>query len=307
MAATIGRQDSRRGNRHEAGARSKRADRRQVRGAGPAERSGDDQHPAEVSLVRLGGARRNDLAHALARQQFEMLTLDLVEQRQRNPDVGDDQIARVRVGWRKDERNLRRAERDRHRRFDGRPLERRAVGGDAGRQIDRHDRDAEPVQIGHDGFEEARERAAEAGSEDGVDDELAIRQVAEVQLPFLRVGDLDDRHADAAEHLEVGPRVAAHVGHTAQQEDGGVDAPLHERSRDHEPVAAVAATAADDTHPARRQVVERRLHGRDSLTPGILHQDDRRDPDVLDRASIRFAHLFGVEHSHGPGRAYCLC
>ncbi len=128
-----------------------------------------------------------------------------------------------------------------------------------------------------------------------------------MQLPFLRVGDLDDRHADAAEDLEVGARVAAHLSDAAEQEDRGLDAALHQRARDDEAVAAVVAAAADDADAARSEIVERRLHRRHRLPAGILHQHDRGDADVLDRTAIRFAHLFRVEHSHGPGRAYCLC
>ena len=236
-----------------------------------------------------------------------MRPLELVEQRERDADVGDDEIARVRIGRRKDERNLRRRQRDRHRRVDGWSIERRRVGRHACRQIDRDDWSAEAVEIGDDGLEESRERSAKAGTEDRVDHELALRELAEVQLPLLRVGDLDDGHADAAEHFEVGARVPAHVGHASQQEHRCVDAALHERAGDHEPVAAVVATAADDADAARRQVVERGLHGRHGLTAGVLHQHDRRNADVLDRAAIRLAHLFGVEHSHGSGRAYCLC
>ena len=279
-----------------------------MRRAGPARRSGDDEHAAEVALVRVGGARRHDLAHALAGQQLEMLPLELVEERQRNPDVGDHQIARVGVGRRKHERNLRRRERHRHRRFDRRSprAPRCRPTRPVGRSIATIGH-AEAVEVGDDGLEKSRERAAEAGAEDRVDDQLAIRELAEVQLPLLRVGDLDNRHADAAEDFEVGPRVAAHLGHAAEQEHDVVDAALHERARDDEPVAAVVAAAADDADAARRQVVERRFHRRHRLAAGVLHQHDRRDPDVLDRAAIRLAHLFGVEHSHGPGRAYCLC
>ena len=119
-----------------------------------------------------------------------------------------------------------------------------------------------------------------------------------MQLPLLRVGDLDDGHADPAQYLEVGPRIAAHVGDTAEEEDGRVDAALHQSARDHESVAAVVAAATHHPDAAGRKIVERRFHRRDRLTPGILHQHDRRNPDVLDRAAIGFAHLFGVEHSH---------
>jgi hypothetical protein len=56
-----------------------------------------------------------------------------------------------------------------------------------------------------------------------------------VELPLLRARDLDDGHADAAEHLEVGARVAANARDAPQQKDRGLDASLHERARDDEP------------------------------------------------------------------------
>jgi hypothetical protein len=237
-------------------------------------------------------------ARCAAPVQLEVLPVHLVEERQRNPDVRDHEIARVRVRRRKDQRDLRRRERHRHRGLDGGSVDGGAVGRETRGQVDRDNRHAQAVQVGDDGLEKPGERTAEAGAEDRVDDEIAVRELARVQLPLLRARDLDHGHADAAEHLEVRARVAADLGHAPQQKDGGVDAALHERARDHEPVAAVVATAADDAHAARREVVERRLHRGHRLASGILHEHDRRDPDVLYRAAIGLAHLFGIEHSH---------
>ena len=90
--------------------------------------------------------------------------LDLVEQRERNADVGDHEIAAVRVGRRQDERDLRRRERHRHRRFDRLPFHIGGVGGDAGRQIDRDDRHAEAVHVGDDGLEQSAELSVKAGA-----------------------------------------------------------------------------------------------------------------------------------------------
>ena len=72
-----------------------------------------------------------------------------------------------------------------------------------------------------------------------------------------------------------------------------------------EAVAAVVAAAAEDADATRRQVVEGRLHRRDRLAPGVLHQHDRRNADVVDRPAIRLAHLLGVEHSHPVERTAC--
>ena len=161
MAATIGTHGSRRRDRDEARARSQRAERRQVRGAASADRSGDDQHAAEVSFVRVGRARGSQLAHALARQQLEIRTIELVDDRGRDADVGDHEVAGVGVGRRQDERQLRRRQRDGHRRLDGLPVELVRVGRQAGRQIDRDDWNAEAVDVGDDGLEQSRERRRE--------------------------------------------------------------------------------------------------------------------------------------------------
>ena len=172
------------------------------------------------------------------------------------------------------------------------------VGRHAGRQIDRHDRHAEAVDVGDDGFEQPGQRPVKAGADDGIDDQVALGDFAEVQLPLLRVGDLDDGQADAAEDLEVGARVAAHVADAAEQEHGRLDAALRQRARDDEAVAAVVAAAAQHADLARGQVVERRFHRRDRLPAGVLHQHDRRNADVVDRLTIGLAHLLRVEHSH---------
>ena len=139
-------------------------------------RSGDDQDAAEVALVRVGRARRHELAHALARQELEVRSLELVEHRIRDADVGDHQIAAVRIGGRKDQRDLRRAERHRHRRFDRLAFDLVRVGRHAGRQIDRHDRHAEPVDVGDDGLEQPAQLAVKPGAENRVDDRDRTRR-----------------------------------------------------------------------------------------------------------------------------------
>ena len=51
----------------------------------------------------------------------------------------------------------------------------------------------------------------QAGAEDGVDDQRALGDLGEVQLPALLVADLDDRDAEPAEDVEIGACVAADV------------------------------------------------------------------------------------------------
>ena len=138
----------------------------------------------------------------------------------------------------------------------------------------------------------------EPGADDRVDDEVALGDLAEVQLPLLRGGDLDDGQADPAEDLEVDPRVAAHVGHAAEQEDGRLDAALRQRARDDEAVAAVVAAPAQHPDLAGGEILERRLHRRHRLAAGVLHQHDRRHADIVDRLPIGFAHLLRIQNSH---------
>ena len=46
------------------------------------------------------------------------------------------------------------------------------------------------------------------------------------------------------------------------------------------------------------EIVERRLHRRHHLAAGVLHQHERRNADVVDRAAIGLAHLLRVQHAH---------
>jgi hypothetical protein len=96
--------------------------------------TGHDENAAEVAFVRVGHARRHDLAHALARQYFVLPSS--LEHRIRDPDVRDDQVSAVRIGRGKDQRDLRRAERDRHRGLDRRAFDHVRVRRHARRQID---------------------------------------------------------------------------------------------------------------------------------------------------------------------------
>ena len=201
--------------------------------------------PLCESAARAGTSSRI----ALARQQLEPRPLELVDHRRRDADVGDHEIAAVGVGGRQDQRNLRRRQRHRHRRLDRLPVELVRVRRHAGRQIDGDDRHAEPVDVGDDRLEQAGQRPVEAGADDRVDDQVALGDLAEVQLPLLRVGDLHDGEADAAEDLEVDARVAADVADAAEQEHRRLDAALRQRPRDDEAVAAVVAAAAQHARP----------------------------------------------------------
>src|SRR5262249_54181151 len=120
----------------------------------------------------------------------------------------------------------------------------------------------------------------------------------DTQTPRLAVGDLDDGEAEAAEDFEVDAGIAANVGDTPDEEHRDVDATLHERPRDHEPVAAVVAAAAQHPYVAFGQVAVNGFHRGHRLAAGVFHENQRRNSDVLDGAAIGFPHLGGVENSH---------
>src|SRR5262249_25650220 len=110
--------------------------------------------------------------------------------------------------------------------------------------------------------------------------------------------DFHDGEPEAPEDFEVHPRVAADVGHAADQKDRDVDAALGERPRDDEAVAAVVAAAAQHGDLPIGQIGVHRLHGRHRLAAGVLHQHQRRNADVVDRATVRLAHLGAVQNPH---------
>ena len=119
-----------------------------------------------------------------------------------------------------------------------------------------------------------------------------------MQLPRLAVADFDDGHAEASEDLEVGSRVAAHVGDAAHQKHRDADAALHQRPGDDKPVAAVVAVAAQHRHLPLEQLAVHGFHRGHDLAAGVFHEHERRDADLVDRPPIGFAHLCGVQDAH---------
>ena len=77
-------------------------------GAGLAGRAGDDEDAAEVALVRVGTARRDQLAHRRTGQQLEVGAVDPFENFVRDADVGDDDVAGAQFRRRQNQWNLRR-------------------------------------------------------------------------------------------------------------------------------------------------------------------------------------------------------
>ena len=128
------------------------------RRAGLAARAGDHQHAAEVALVGVDGARLDEAAHAVAGEQLEARPVEPVDDAGRDADVGDDDLAGLLFRRRQHQRQLRRAERDGDRRFDGVADQVRGVGRHARGQVDGDDRDAGAVEVGDDRLVEAGER-----------------------------------------------------------------------------------------------------------------------------------------------------
>ena len=130
-----------------------------------------------------------------------------------------------------------------------------------------------------------------------------------MQFPGLAVGHFHCGESQTPENLEIDARVAAHVRHSADEEDGHVDAALQQGACDHEAVAAIVAAPAQHRHLMLVKVAMNGFHGRDDLAPRILHEHQRRDADLFDRPAIRFAHLRGIQHSHlsGPSSPCVQC
>ena len=273
-------------------------DRGEMGGTGSSARACHDQHAAEVPLVRFRGARRNDLPHPLAREQLEIRPVEVIDDRMRDADVGDDQIAGMGIGRRKNQRNFRRGQRDRHRCLDRDAVELCSIRGQAGRQIDGDNRHASALTSATTVCSSPVSSPWKPVPSIASTMTLTLRDLAEVELPLLRAGDLDDGQPDAPQHLDVRAGISLHFADAADQEHRRVDAALHQRARDDEAVAAVVAASAQHRHAAHREILERCFHRRDRLASGVLHQHDRRDADLVDRATICLAHLLGVEHAH---------
>ena len=117
----------------------------------------------------------------------------------RNADVGDHELAADALRGRQDVADLRRGQRHRHRRAHGLALHLMRVGR-AARSARPPRRPAvplpfrSPTMVGYMPSSACRR----PGAEHRVDHEVALRDLGEVQLPRLFVGDLHDRRAESA-------------------------------------------------------------------------------------------------------------
>ena len=179
------------------------------------------------------------------------------------------------------------------------PRRARQVGEQPGRKIYRHHRTAGGVDVVRDGGKQAVQRTLQPGPEERVHDEAAGPQPSPVRIPAVVVEHLRDGNAGLPCPVQIDAGVAGHLGRPREQEPGHVPAaPPHQPGR-HPAVAAVVPAATENRRRARpaRHV---RLDGGDDLFPGTLHQVQRRNPMVVDRAALGVAHLRRREDAH-PG------
>ena len=110
----------RRGDGDEPGAGAQRGHRRQVGGAGAAERAGDDEDAAVVALVGVGLARLERAGDRVARDHVDPRPVERFDDLGRDADLDGHDVAAERLGRRQDVRQLGRGERHRQVGFDGR-------------------------------------------------------------------------------------------------------------------------------------------------------------------------------------------
>ena len=169
-------------------------------------------------LCESAARGRHELAHPLAREQLEVRPLDVVDHRHRNADVGDHEVAACESAGGSTSGIFGAASVtviDASIASPSTSCE--SADTPVGRSIATTGT-PEAVDVRHDGLEQPAQRDRGIPCRGSRPRSVALGDLAEVQLPFLRVRDLDDGQADAAQDLEVGSRVAAHVRDAAEQE-----------------------------------------------------------------------------------------
>ena len=209
-------------DRHQPGAGLDRGESGEVGGARLPHRSGDHQDPSVVTLVRLGLARLEPPDHLARRDDLEPRTVDALDDFAWNADVGDDDLAAAILRWRQHVGHFRRRERHGQIGLDGLAHHVRCVGRKPARDVHRHHAKLGSVEIADDRLVQPFQRTAQAGPEQRIDDQSTRRDVGEVQIPLLFVGDFDDRVAEPTEDLQVDASVSPHVGDAPDEKDRGV-------------------------------------------------------------------------------------
>ena len=159
------------------------------------------------------------------------------------------------------------------------------------------------IHVGDNRFEQTRQRCRQSGAEQRVNQHIAAQYLPTVAFPLLLGCYLHDRHAQAPDYREIDLRIAPHVLCGGCQAHAHIDATLVQRPGHHASVAAVVAPTAEHDHLCVVESINGGIHGGDYLTPGVLHQHQRRNAQVFDGAPVGFAHLVDVQNPHrrSPG------
>ena len=161
----------RRRHGHQACTRTEAADRGKVRCARFAERPCHQQHTTVIPLVRLRTPRDEQLAHPAPGQEFDARAIECLDDRHRNADIRNDDIASSGLRRRQHQRQLRSGQRHGGARHNRVADWLARIGRQAGRKVDGDHWNAGTVHVGCDGLEEPAQRRIQAGAEDRIDNE----------------------------------------------------------------------------------------------------------------------------------------
>ena len=291
-AATIGWHDAGVATVTRPGARPQRADGRQVRGAGLAararrRRARGRSRPCARRRARGGTSG----AHALARQQLDARPVERLDDVGGNADVGDDEVAgQQSSAGGSTSGSFGAAERDGERRLDARadrPRACRPTGRSAGRRPRPGCRMR--VDVGDDRLEQARQRRLQARCRRARRRSASQpRDLRRVQLP-LPARRRSRRPAGRGGRESRGSRARRRGRRRARpstKTDTSTPRCRSVRATTKPSPPLLPRPQSTATRRSSRSV-EGRLHGRHHLAAGVLHQHERRDADLLDRAADR--------------------
>ncbi len=283
----------RRRHRHQAGARAQRGLPDEHRRPGPSRRARHDQQVSRASLVGRGPpARQPRRDPRFVQQEGARGAIARRPGRRRNaePDDLDASDRRVRVQV---QTQLGRGHRRGHVGAEHDAFAAPAVGVQTRGHVDGDPARAGGVHGGQRSGRRAVDRAAKTGAEDRVDDDARVSEPFAPRRLRRPAGAVRDRHA--RHPLQRGQHdrgIAVNLRHRRGERDPDGDARAREVARDHEPVAAVVARAADDRDgPGAGTAVELAPDDLGDAAPGVLHQQHAGDRQRVDRRRVGGAHL----------------
>ena len=172
----------------------------------------------------------------------------------------------------------------------GHPQHFPGIGGEARGNIHRQHLGPQVVDPFDQGGHQPLHRGIEAGAQQGVHDEAGFGQPVDggVQVRFGE--DLRHRDPQVGQDLQVDPGIPAHPVPGPQEENGHRDAGVGQVAGHHETVAAVVAPSGHHRHFALKagKFPPKNLVGR---PPGILHEDQGGDAEVLYGPAVQLPHL----------------